>query len=224
MMLRGLQPEIFPQSWILFPTSPVGSRTMSATAYCFLNAMESEDSTIAHGLRRRDPALLDQLIEQHQQRLLRYLIYLTGNRELARDLFQETWIRVLERGHQFDGERPFSTWLFAVARNLTIDTFRKKRMLSLDGLTEDEHHAPVEPIDPGPLAWEALAHREQTEQINAALLRLPAQYREAVVLRFKEELSLQEISTITGSPLGTIKSRLSRGLNLLMHQLKEARP
>jgi RNA polymerase sigma-70 factor (ECF subfamily) len=197
---------------------------MSATAYCFLNAMESEDSTIAHGLRRRDPALLDRLIEHHQQRLLRYLIYLTGNRDLARDLFQETWIRVLERGHQFDGKRPFSTWLYAIARNLTIDTFRKKRILSLDALVEDEDHAPLEPIDPGLLPWQHVARHEQTEQINAALLRIPPQYREAVVLRFKDELTLEEIVVVTGSPIGTVKSRLYRGLNLLMEQLNEAKP
>jgi len=71
---------------------------MNAVAYCFANAMESDASAIARGLRRRDPDLLDRLIEQYQHRLLRYLIYLARNRELAEDLFQETWIRVLERG------------------------------------------------------------------------------------------------------------------------------
>jgi RNA polymerase sigma-70 factor (ECF subfamily) len=197
---------------------------MSAIALCFVNTMESEDSTIARGLRLREPALLDHLIEQYQHRLLRYLVYLTGNGDLAQDLFQETWIRVLERGHQFDGQRPFSTWLYAIARNLTIDTFRKKRMLSLDGLMEDEDHAPLEPVDPGPLPWQHLAQHEQTDQINAALLRIPAQYREAVVLRFKDELSLEEIAGVTRSPIGTVKSRLYRGLNLLMEQLKEAKP
>ncbi|PYX60050.1 MAG: hypothetical protein DMG73_07240 [Acidobacteria bacterium] len=99
---------------------------MNAIAYCYANAMESDTSAIARGLRRRDPDLLDRLIEQYQHRLLRYLVYLSGNRELAEDLFQETWIRVLERGHQYDGKHEFSTWLYAVARNLTIDYLRKK--------------------------------------------------------------------------------------------------
>ena len=130
---------------------------MNAIAYCFVNAMESEASAIARGLRRRDPDLLDRLIEQYQHRLLRYLIYLSGNRELAEDLFQETWIRVLERGHQYDGKHEFSTWLYAVARNLTIDYLRKKRPISLDGLMEDEEHAPLEPADTRPMAWEVRA-------------------------------------------------------------------
>src|SRR5438046_10313899 len=88
--------------------------------------MESEASAIARGLRRRDPDLLDRLIEQYQHRLLRYLVFLAGNRELAEDLFQETWIRVLERGHQYDGKHGLSTWLYAIARNRPIDYPRKK--------------------------------------------------------------------------------------------------
>ncbi len=196
---------------------------MSALAYRWVDAMESEDSLIARGLRRREPELLDRLIEQYQHRLLRYLIYLTGDRELARDLFQETWIRVMERGHQFDGRRRFSTWLYAVARNLTIDHFRKKKLVSLEGLLEHEDDTPLEPIDPYPLAWERVAQHQQTERINAALLSLPAEYREAVVLRFQEDLTLEEMVAVTGSPLGTIKSRLYRGLHRLMEQLKETK-
>ena len=195
---------------------------MNAIAYCFVNAMESEPTAIARGLRRRDPDLLDRLIEQYQHRLLRYLVYLSGNRELAEDLFQETWIRVLERGHQYDGKHEFSTWLYAVARNLTIDYLRKKSPLSLDGLMEDEEHAPLEPADTRPMAWEVVQQHEQAERISAALVGIPAEYRETVVLRFQEGLALEEIATVTGAKLGTVKSRLYRGLNLLMSRLKGA--
>ncbi|HEV3205707.1 MAG TPA: sigma-70 family RNA polymerase sigma factor [Terriglobales bacterium] len=195
---------------------------MNARAYCSVNVMESEASAIARGLRRRDPDLLDRLIEQYQHRLLRYLVYLSGNRELAEDLFQETWIRVLERGHQYDGKHEFSTWLYAVARNLTIDYLRKKSPVSLDGLMENEEHAPLEPADTRPMAWEVLQQHEQAERVSAALVGIPAEYRETVVLRFQEGLALEEIATVTGAPLGTVKSRLYRGLNMLMSRLKGA--
>ena len=195
---------------------------MNAAAYYFVNGMESEASAIARGLRRRDPDLLDRLIEQYQHRLLRYLVYLAGNRELAEDLFQETWIRVLERGHQYDGKHEFSTWLYAVARNLTIDYLRRKNPVSLDGLMEEEDHVKFEPADDRPAAWEVVAQHEQAERISAALVSIPAEYRETVVLRFQEGLALEEIATVTGAKLGTVKSRLYRGLNLLMSQLKGA--
>ncbi len=195
---------------------------MNAAAYYFVNGMESEASAIARGLRRRDPDLLDRLIEQYQHRLLRYLVYLAGNRELAEDLFQETWIRVLERGHQYDGRHEFSTWLYAVARNLTIDYLRKKSPVSLDGLMEDDEHAPLEPVDSRPMAWEVVHQHEQTDRVSAALVSIPVEYRETVVLRFQEGLALDEIATVTGAPVGTVKSRLYRGLNLLMSRLKGA--
>lgn len=192
---------------------------MIAALHYFVMSMESETSAIARGLRRRDPDLLDHLIEQYQHRLLRYLVCLTRNRDLAEDLFQETWIRVLERGSQYDGKHEFSTWLYAVARNLTIDYLRKKAPVSLDGLMDDEEHVPLEPADPRPLAWEVMAQHEQAERIGSALGGMPAEYRETVVLRFQEGLPLEEIATVTGARLGTVKSRLYRGLNMLMDRL-----
>ena len=117
---------------------------MNATACYFENAMAQESTEIARGLRRRDPDLLDRLIEKYQHRLLRYLMYLTGRRELAEDLFQETWIRVLERGRQYDGRHEFSTWLFTIARNLVIDYLRRKQPASLDGLADADDAAPFD--------------------------------------------------------------------------------
>ena len=203
----------------LFCPFPRISGSMIAALHYFVMSMESETSAIARGLRRRDPELLDQLIEQYQHRLLRYLICLTRNRDLAEDLFQETWIRVLERGGQYDGRHEFSTWLYAVARNLTIDYMRRKAPVSLEGLMDNEDHVPLEPADPRPLAWEVMAQHEQAERIGSALGGMPAEYRETVVLRFQEGLALEEIATVTGARLGTVKSRLYRGLNMLMERL-----
>jgi RNA polymerase sigma-70 factor (ECF subfamily) len=193
---------------------------MNAAALYFVNGMESETSAIARGLRRRDPELLDRLIEQYQHRLLRYLVHLTGNRELAEDMFQETWIRVLERGHQYDPKYEFSTWLFSIARHLTLDYLRKKRPASLDGLLDEEEGVSLDPPDLRPSALELVAQHEQAERISAALAGIAAEYREAIVLRFQEGLALEEIAAVTGSPVGTVKSRLYRGLNALLPGLK----
>ena len=192
---------------------------MNATACYFVNGMESETSAIARGLRRRDPDLLDRLIEQYQHRLLRYLVSLTADRAIAEDLFQETWMRVLERGHQYDGRHEFSTWLYTIARNLTIDHLRRKRpAVSLDALMEAEDSAlPYEPASAGPSALDTVAQHEVTERVTAAMSALPIEYRETVVLRFQEGLALQEIAFLTNLPLGTVKSRIARGRG----QLKE---
>jgi RNA polymerase sigma-70 factor (ECF subfamily) len=199
---------------------------MNATALYFESSMAQESTEIARGLRRRDPDLLDRLIEQYQHRLLRYLMYLTGRRELAEDMFQETWIRVLERGHQFNDKYAFGTWLFAIARNLTIDHMRRKQPASLDGLlndgfSNDEALFDI-PATAGASAFDLTLQREQNENIAAGMQHLPAEYREALVLRFQEGMSLDEIATVASVPLGTVKSRIYRGLSALEPWLKGA--
>jgi RNA polymerase sigma-70 factor (ECF subfamily) len=89
---------------------------------------QRENAAIARGLKCQDPELLDHLIELYQHRLLRYLLFLTGKREVAEDLFQETWMRVLLRGTQYNGKARFDTWLFTIARNLVIDLSRPQAL------------------------------------------------------------------------------------------------
>src|SRR5271165_6979409 len=121
--------------------------TASRSPVLFTSMMAEDTKTLSQGLIRRDPDLLDQLIEQYQHRLYRYLLFLTGNPALAEDLFQETWIRVLERGHQYNAKSKFESWLFAIARNLVIDASRRKKMASLEDLGDPDSDAPYDPPD-----------------------------------------------------------------------------
>lgn len=179
--------------------------------------MEQEGATIARGLRRRDSRLLDSLIEKYQHRLLRYLVYLTANREFAEDLFQETWIRVLERGAQYNGKSRFETWLFAIARHLVIDSSRRKSTVSLEALTNprgaDDVPRQFASADLSP--FEFARRHQDGRRMDVALQVLEITQREVIVLRFQEDMALDEIATITGAPLSTVKSRLYRGLQAL---------
>lgn len=198
---------------------------MSLAVCCAVTWMPDERAEIARGLRRRDPSVLDRLIEQYQHRLFRYLVYLAGNRTLAEDLFQETWLRVLERGRQYDGKSPFETWLFAIARHLLIDTLRRKSPASLDALRDPAEGAALwEPPAADPSAYELLAGREQEAQMAVAVAGVPAVYREVLMLRFQEDLGLEEIAAVVGAPLSTVKSRLYRGLSALRQQMGRSRP
>src|SRR6266702_3349312 len=185
---------------------------------------QSESAAIAHGLKRQDPELLDQLIEMYQHRLLRYLLFLTGKREVAEDLFQETWMRVLLRGGQYNGKARFDTWLFTIARNLVIDLSRKRTMASLDEMcdTTDDGRA-FEIAADGPSPLEQFQSREDRAEVSEVLLKLEANYREVLVLRFHEEMSLEEIASVTKAPLSTVKSRLYRGLVALKPEIERLR-
>ena len=91
-----------------------------------IEEVQRENLAIAKGLKRNDPELLDQLIETYQHRLLRYLLFLTGKREVAEDLFQETWMRVWRRLDADIRAAAFRGWLFVVGANLAKDLIRKK--------------------------------------------------------------------------------------------------
>src|SRR3974390_3952292 len=100
---------------------------------------ETETAKIARGLHERVMELLADLVERCQHRLVRYLLYLIGRREYAEDLAQETWVRVLQRGSQYNGRQRFDPWLFAIARNLAIDYLRKKQNTVQTASLPDDH-------------------------------------------------------------------------------------
>ena len=177
------------------------------SAVSIAEAMESNRDTeaarIARGLRRRDLALLDELVERFQYRLVRYLIYLTARRERVDDWVQDTWVRVLDRAAQYDGRSRFETWLFSIARNLAIDDLRRREGLSLES-------AKLPPDAASPFL--DAARSQDAVRLAAALDTIEPVYREALMLRFQEELSLQEISQVTGAPVPTVSTRIHRGL------------
>lgn len=203
------------QRSLFLATAPFG-QTLS-----FSTLMTDEAKTIARGLQRRDPDLLDRLIEQYQYRLFRYLVHITGNKERAEDFFQETWIRVLERGHQYDGRSKFEAWLFAIARHLVIDWQRSKKPQSLDTLTDPEQEHPMQfanEKEPSPL--HQVLSQESEESVQASLGKIAAIYREVLVLRFQEELQIEEMAGVLSIPVSTVKSRLYRGLEALRGALQ----
>jgi RNA polymerase sigma-70 factor (ECF subfamily) len=187
--------------------------------------MADESQELVRGLRRRDPDVLDALIEQYRFRLFRYLLYLTSQRETAEELFQETWVRVLERGHQYNAKWKFEAWLFTIARHLVIDRQRRWQPPLIDLLGGGGHEEKALEIEASnqASALEEIARQEESERITTALGTLPANYREVLALRFQEDLTLEEIAEVVAAPVSTVKSRLYRGLEALREILEGGR-
>jgi RNA polymerase sigma-70 factor, ECF subfamily len=181
-------------------------------------SMESETQRIALGLRQGDVVVLEALVEQYQYRLVRYLVSLLGRRDGIDDFVQETWLRVLERGGSYDGQSRFEPWLFRVARNIALDAMRKRPMFSLDSNEGDGVRSSLISDEPSP--YTLAARTQDAERLAYSLQSLKPVYREALVLRFQEELSLQEISVIVGAPVSTVASRIYEGLATLRPQFE----
>jgi RNA polymerase sigma-70 factor (ECF subfamily) len=196
----------------------VGATTRS------LEGLVAVDADVAR-LRRGDLNALSELISRYQNRLYRYLLCIVRQPAEAEDLFQETWLRVVEKILSFDASRNFDAWLFRLARNLAIDHLRRVRPQSLDeplanswgGETVADR---IPSKDDTPLDH-ALAAERRTE-IREAMAGLPMIYREVLTLRFEEEMKIEEIAQVIAVPISTAKSRLRRSLEQLRYALERA--
>jgi RNA polymerase sigma-70 factor (ECF subfamily) len=197
-------------------------RTADVEGYGAAEVDRLERARIARGLKLRDADLLDELIARYQHRLMRYLNALSGRTDLAEDIFQETWMRVLQRGHQYDDRGSFDAWLFTIARNRTLDYFRRRSFLSLDGLMQPEDgSAPLDLVAGGPSPLEQIRMLERSAALDDAMAKLNPIHREVLVLHFYEDLTMREIAEVTGIRMPTVKSRLYRAISFFEGFLKE---
>jgi RNA polymerase sigma factor (sigma-70 family) len=148
--------------------------------------------------------------------LLGYLYRLVrGNRQLAEDLVQETFVQILKQDSYLPGH-PFKPWLYAIATNLVRDHYRAADTRRRD-LLDAEEVAQIYDLAPGP--EELAVAADQGKAVAAALEQLGEEYRAALILRFYDRLSLQEMAGALNVPLGTVKSRLSVGTRRLRELL-----
>ena len=171
-------------------------------------------------LRRGDRAALGVILPQYQFRLYRFLVRLVRDPATAEDLFQQTWIRVMERISSYNAKYSFDAWLFSVARNLAIDHLRRKQGVSLDTQDEDGD-APLDRLRSGgadPLGQ--VLEFERGAIVAAAMAELPAIHREVLTLRFEEDMKLEEIAEVVGIPISTVKSRLFRAIEGLRQRVE----
>ena len=175
------------------------------------------DSDVAQ-LRRGVLDALSTLLTRYQNRLYRYLLRMVRQPAEAEDLFQQTWLRVAEKIQQYDPRRSFEAWLFTLARNLAIDHLRRVRPESLDepigDTAQGETAATRLPSREQP-AMEGILQRERSQRLGVVLDMLPVVQREVLTLRFEEEMKIEEIAEVLGTPLSTVKTRLRRGLERL---------
>jgi RNA polymerase sigma-70 factor (ECF subfamily) len=195
---------------------PIG--TMILAAEMNPETWRGMDETIAH-VRSGDPDALTDLLARYQHRLYRFLARLVQDSAAAEDLFQQTWLRVMQTIGKYDARSRFDTWLFSVAHNLAIDYLRRQRGRSLD--VADETGSPAEKlVSAGPNALEQLLDWERGTLLAAAINELPAIHREVISLRFEEGMKLEQIAEVSGVPLSTVKSRLQRALESLRARLE----
>ena len=173
---------------------------------------------LVRGVRTGDPAAFDAVYEAFNTRLYNFLARLAGSRDVADDLLEETWLRLVTHAHRLQPDTRLGPWLFTVARHLHV-SYRRSRIL------EDSHAAgllglwPSGSTRPSPL--EAAEANEAERRIATGLASLPARYREALLLVAVEGLRPAEAAEICGVTAEAMRQRLSRARASLARRLAE---
>lgn len=159
------------------------------------------------------------MLVQRYERPVYHLVWrMVKSEEDAKDLTQEIFLKVFRVLEQFDSSRNFSSWLYKIASNQSIDFLRRRRLktVSLGHDPLDDDKPPVEISDDGPLPDEDIDDARRRERLGRLVDRLAPHYRIVIQLRYDRQLAYEEIAEVLGLPLGTVKARLHRA----HHQLK----
>jgi RNA polymerase sigma-70 factor (ECF subfamily) len=175
---------------------------------------EDRDEFLMARVQHGQPELLERLLRRHASPLLTFLQRMTGDRHRGEELFQEVFLAVWCKRHQYDYPRPFKPWLYAIALNKCRQAFRSRPLPATSLESEDAAAAPeVGPAD-------ALIAAETAEMVSRAVTRLPERQRAVVVLRVWEDLPYARIAEVLDSTEATVRSHMHHGLAALRKYLE----
>ena len=189
---------------------------MTAPSIAIQNIRELTDGElIISAIRGREDGF-EELVRRYQRPITGYVFRMLGDYEFSLDVTQEVFIKVYNSLERYSSEYKFSTWLYRIAHNAAIDHMRRNSVNPQSIETENAdgtYQLQIESPNPSPEQ-----DRERSEwrtEIDAVVKRLPAPYRELILLRHSRDLSYDEIAEITNLPLGTVKNRLFRAREMM---------
>lgn len=192
---------------------PAGGRAFPSAE----GALQLKDDEIARRIARADPAAFDALFDRYAGPLLGYLRGMTGDRQTAEDLLQETMLRVFRRIGKYEERGAFRSWVFRIATNLAITELRRARFRA----DWNDEAARALPDARAAHADEALEREETSRELRRAIATLPDEQRAVILLRTERGLEIREIARALSVPEGTVKSRLHYAVRSLRHFMCE---
>ncbi|MGQ0703430.1 MAG: RNA polymerase sigma factor [Gemmatimonadales bacterium] len=195
-----------------------------------VNLQHAPDQEIVRLAREGSEAAYRELIRRYQRPVFSLIYRMVRDRELAEDLAQDTFVKVINALSSYRPEFKFSSWVFKIANNVAIDQLRRRELdtLSLEGsphaTTQDRIEATsLEVAEPGENALDEVANRELGGTIERAIAKLRPEYRACILLRHVEGRPYEEIAEILDLPLGTVKTYIHRARHELRRVLEHLR-
>lgn len=181
--------------------------------------MSRSDNSIIENILEGETRAYATIIDRYKDQALTLSVRLLGNRADAEEAVQDAFVRAFRSLDQFRGDAKFSTWFYRIVYNTCLTRLSRRRAAPLS-LDDEEHLSDSQLWDdaiPSPI--EELEAAELRNAVREGLARLPVKYRSALTLFYLEEMSYEEIAAILEQPIGTVKTLLFRGRNLLRDRL-----
>jgi RNA polymerase sigma-70 factor (ECF subfamily) len=158
---------------------------------------------------------LETMMTQTKVSLSRFIYGMIKHKEITEEIFQETWFRVVRHLDSYNGKMPFKPWLFRIARNLCLNHLKQaKQRQQKNNALEAEHNETLQYNSPIEL-------KADVEKLLKHLSELPIKFRDVLYLRFFDDIPLEEIAGVLNVPVGTVNSRINRGLKHLRKRWEE---
>lgn len=168
---------------------------------------------------------IEEIVRDYLGLVYSFVFRLVGQESEASDITQEVFVKIWKNLAKYDQEKNLKTWILAIARNTTIDWFRKKRPILFSQLEREVEDLPKDfgenIVDQSPLPEEIFAQEEMREKLEKVIGRLPIKQRDVFILHLEDDLTFEEISELTGQPMNTVKSQYRRALISLKQFLLE---
>lgn len=183
--------------------------------------MEHTDSELIHDYLKGDSRAFSSLVDKHLPAVYAFVYRLTGNKDEASDISQESFVKVWKNISRYDHNQNFKTWLFTIARNTTIDFLRKRREIVFSKMEYEEGEGfGVAIPDPEPLPDVLFEKKEIKEKVEGALNTLSPDQKTVVILHYKDGLTFEQIGKVVGKSVNTVKSQYRRSLASLRKYLE----
>ncbi|MDX1671611.1 MAG: sigma-70 family RNA polymerase sigma factor [Balneolaceae bacterium] len=190
------------------------------------SASSREDDLLVTRARGGDEQAFKELVDKYERALFYHILKMVKDREQVEDLVQEAFVKAFDNLNSYSTEYAFSTWLYRIATNHTIDYLRKKKLqtMSIDEPVktregEMQMQLPAEDAETD----RDIIRKQRQEMVQDAIEDLPPKYRKVIEMRHMEEKSYQEIADVLELPLGTVKAHIFRARELLYKELKDKR-
>lgn len=190
------------------------------------SASSREDDVLVKAAIGGDEKAYSQLVDKYERALYYHILKMVKDRGQVKDLVQEAFVKAFNNLNTYSNNYAFSTWLYRIATNHTIDYLRKKKLqtLSIDEpVNTREGEMKMQLPDKEAATDRKIIRKQRQKMVREAIDDLPEKYRKVIEMRHMEEKSYQEIADVLDLPLGTVKAHIFRAREMLYKALKEKR-